>query len=40
MVPTDRFGDPYLLDFMGLNGAYNERDLKVAIVHDLQELLL
>ena len=37
MVPADSFRDPYLLDFLGLRGAYNERDLEDAIVHDLQE---
>lgn len=40
MVPADSFRDPYLLDFLGLRGAYNERDLEDAIVHDLQEFLL
>lgn len=40
MVPADSFRDPYLLDFLGLHGAYNERDLEDAIVHDLQEFLL
>lgn len=40
MVPADSFRDPYLLDFLGLQGAYDERDLEDAIVHDLQEFLL
>ena len=40
MIPADSFRDPYLLDFLGLHGAYNERDLEDAIVHDLQEFLL
>lgn len=40
MVPADSFRDPYLLDFLGLRGAYNERELEDAIVHDLQEFLL
>lgn len=40
MVPADSFRDPYLLDFLGLQGAYNEHDLEDAIVHDLQEFLL
>lgn len=40
MVPVDSFRDPYLLDFLGLRGAYSERDLEDAIVHDLQEFLL
>lgn len=40
MVPADSFRDPYLLDFLGLRGAYDERDLEEAIVHDLEEFLL
>jgi hypothetical protein len=36
MVPSDSFRDPYLLDFLGLQGAYDERDLEEAIVHDLE----
>lgn len=39
-VPTDSFRDPYFLDFLGLQGAYEERDLEDAIVHDMQEFLL
>lgn len=39
-VPTDSFRDPYLLDFLGLQGAYDERDLEEAIVHDLEAFLL
>lgn len=39
-IPTDGFRDPYLLDFLGLRGAYDERDLEDAIVHDLQAFLL
>lgn len=40
MVPADSFRDPYLLDFLGLQGAYDERDLEEAIVHDLGAFLL
>lgn len=40
IVPSDSFRDPYLLDFLGLQGAYDERDLEEAIVHDLEEFLL
>lgn len=35
----DAFKDPYLLDFLGLKGAYSERDLEAAIVANLQEFL-
>ncbi len=38
IVPSDSFRDPYLLDFLGLRDAYDERDLEDAIVHDLQAL--
>ena len=31
--------DPYLLDFLGLKGAYSERDLENAILANLQEFL-
>jgi len=36
----DIFKDPYVIDFLGLKGAYSERDLEAAIVHNLEELLL
>lgn len=39
-VPTGSFRDPYLLDFLGLQSAYDERDLEDAIVHDLEAFLL
>lgn len=35
----DAFKDPYLLDFLGLKGAYSERDLEAAIVHNLEQFL-
>jgi predicted nuclease of restriction endonuclease-like (RecB) superfamily len=35
----DIFKDPYVLDFLGLKGAYLERDLEAAIVHNLEQFL-
>ena len=35
----DIFKDPYVLDFLGLKGAYSEKDLEAAIVHNLELLL-
>ncbi len=32
--------DPYLLDFLGLKGAYSEKDLETAILNDLEKFLL
>ncbi len=34
------FRDPYLLDFLGLQGAYSERDLESAILVDMERFLL
>ena len=34
------FRDPYLLDFLGLQGAYSERDLELAILADMERFLL
>ncbi|GAB3923259.1 hypothetical protein GCM10011575_00820 [Microlunatus endophyticus] len=39
-VPADSFRDPYFLDFLGLQGAHDERDLEDAVVHDLEAFLL
>jgi predicted nuclease of restriction endonuclease-like (RecB) superfamily len=33
------FKDPYVLDFLGLKGAYSEKDLEAAIVHNLEQFL-
>jgi len=33
------FKDPYILDFLGLKGAYSERDLEAAIIHNLELFL-
>lgn len=35
----DAFKDPYLLDFLGLAGAYSEKDLESAISANLQQFL-
>ena len=35
----DAFKDPYLLDFLGLKGAYSEKDLEAAIIANLQQFL-
>jgi predicted nuclease of restriction endonuclease-like (RecB) superfamily len=35
----EAFKDPYLLDFLGLTGAYSEKDLEAAIISNLQEFL-
>lgn len=34
------FRDPYLLDFLGLQGAYSEHDLEAAILADMERFLL
>jgi len=33
------FKDPYLLDFLGLKGAYSEKDLEAAIIRNLEQFL-
>ena len=35
----EAFKDPYLLDFLGLTGAYSEKDLEAAIISNLQQFL-
>jgi predicted nuclease of restriction endonuclease-like (RecB) superfamily len=35
----DIFKDPYVLDFLGLKGAYSEKDLEAAIVRNLEQFL-
>jgi predicted nuclease of restriction endonuclease-like (RecB) superfamily len=40
LTPDLVFRDPYFLDFLGLKGAYSERDLETAILRDLQEFLV
>jgi len=34
------FRDPYVLDFLGLQDTYSERDLENAILHELEKFLL
>ena len=35
----DIFKDPYLLNFLGLKGAYSEKDLEAAIIRNLEQFL-
>jgi predicted nuclease of restriction endonuclease-like (RecB) superfamily len=39
-LPLDTFRDPYLLDFLGLEGAFHERDLEAAIMREMEQFLL
>lgn len=39
-VPRDVFRDPYLLDFLGLEDTFLERDLESAIIRDMEAFLL
>ena len=40
MTPDLVFRDPYLLDFLGLTGAYSEKDLEAAILREMETFLL
>lgn len=40
MSPDLVFRDPYLLDLLGLKGAYSERDLEAAILREIEGVLL
>jgi predicted nuclease of restriction endonuclease-like (RecB) superfamily len=40
MSPDLVFRDPYLLDLLGLKGAYSERDLESAILREIEAVLL
>jgi len=40
MTPDLVFRDPYLLDLLGLKGAYSERDLESAILREIESVLL
>ena len=40
LTPDLVFRDPYLLDLLGLNGAYSERDLESAILREIEGVLL
>ena len=38
--PETVFRNPYMLDFLGLKGAYSERDLENAILREIETVLL
>lgn len=40
LTPDLIFRDPYLLDFLGLKGAYHEKDLEAAILRELEAFIL
>lgn len=40
LTPDLVLHDPYLLDFLGLKGAYQERDLEAAILRELEAFLM
>lgn len=40
VTPEAVFRDPYFLDFLGLKGAYSERDLEAAILREMETFLL
>lgn len=40
LTPDLVFRDPYLFDFLGLAGAYSEKDLEAAILRELEQFLL
>lgn len=40
LTPDMVFRDPYFLDFLGLKGAYSEKDLETAILRDLEAFLV
>jgi len=40
LTPADVFKDPYILDFLGLEDAYSERDLEAAILRNIERFLL
>lgn len=40
MTPDMVFRDPYLLDFLGLQGAFSEKDLESAILREMEKFLL
>jgi len=39
-IPLNTFKDPYMLDFLGLQNAYLERDIEEAILRDLESFIL
>lgn len=38
--PINTFKDPYLLDFLGLQNGYREKDIETAILHELEKFIL
>jgi len=40
LTPDLVFRDPYFLDFLGLKGAYSEKDLEAAILRELEAFLI
>ena len=40
LTPDLVFRDPYFLDFLGLKGAFHEKDLEAAIIRDLESFLV
>lgn len=40
LSPDLVFRDPYFLDFLGLTGAYNEKDIEQAILRELESFIL
>jgi len=40
LTPDLVFKDPYFLDFLGLRGAYAEKDLEAAILREIEQFLL
>lgn len=40
LTPDLVFRDPYFLDFLGLKGAYSEKDLETAILRELERFLV
>ena len=40
LTPDLVFRDPYLLDFLGLTGAYDEKDIENAILREMEQFLL
>jgi len=39
-IPVNTFKDPYILDFLGLQNGYLERDMEEAILNELQKFIL
>ena len=39
-IPLDTFKDPYMLDFLGLQNTYLEKDIEEAILRDLESFIL